>query len=97
MNDLIIQRPIISEKSVRLGSTNQYTFKVDARANVSTIKAAVVNLFKVKVKAVNTLNVRGKPKTAGRRQVRRAHWKKAIVTLMPGQTIKLFEEKKDAD
>jgi len=48
------------------------------------------------VKSVNVLNVPGKPKNAGRRKVRRAHWKKAIITLMPGQTIKLFEEKKDA-
>ena len=96
MSSLIIYQPVVSEKSVSLGAGNVYTFKVDPRANLPLIRQAVETLFKVKVKSVNVLNVPGKPKNAGRRKVRRAHWKKAIVTLMPGQTIKLFEEKKDA-
>ena len=97
MNNLVIYQPIISEKSVRLGAGNVYTFKVDARANIPVIKQAVENLFKVKIKSINVLNVIGKPKNAGRRKVKRADWKKAVVTLMPGQTIKLFEEKKDVN
>jgi large subunit ribosomal protein L23 len=93
MKGVIIYRPVISEKSVQLGSVSKYTFVVDSRANLHEIKSAVENLFKVKVKGVNVANVKGKPKQAGRAKVRRANWKKAIVTLLPGQTIKLFEEK----
>ena len=97
MNHVIIYQPVISEKSVGLGAGNVYTFKVDPRANAPMIKQAVENLSKVKVKSINTLNVIGKPKNAGREKVKRANWKKAVVTLMPGQTIKLFEEKKDGN
>ncbi|MFH0912211.1 MAG: 50S ribosomal protein L23 [Patescibacteria group bacterium] len=89
----IIYHPIVSEKSIHLGAANKYTFSVDERATVVTVKTAIEELFKVKVTAVNILNVKGKPKQAGRAKVRRKNWKKAIITLQPGQTIKLFEEK----
>ena len=97
MSKVIIYQPVVSEKSVGLGASNIYTFKVDPRANCPMIKQAVENLFKVKVKSISVLNVAGKPKNAGRQKVKRANWKKAVVTLMAGQTIKLFEEKKDAN
>ncbi|MBU1082869.1 50S ribosomal protein L23 [Patescibacteria group bacterium] len=94
MNIVIIQ-PVISEKSVQLGAANKYTFKVDKRANASQVRHSVENLFKVNVKAVNIINVPGKPKKVRGRRVMRASIKKAIVTLMPGQKIKLFEEVKE--
>lgn len=97
MKGVLINRPVISEKSVQLGGASKYTFMVDTRANISEIKSAVQELFKVKVKFINIINVKGKPKQAGRKKVYRANIKKAIVTLLPGQTIKLFEEQvKDA-
>ncbi len=97
MQNIIIQQPVISEKSVQLGSSNKYAFKVDKRANASEIKRSVEQLFKVKVRQVNIINVSGKPKSMRGRKVKRADWKKAIVTLLPGQTIKLFEETKAKD
>ena len=56
-------------------------------ASKDEIKFAVEQIFDVKVKSVNTLNVRGKVKRTGNRMGRRQDWKKAYVTLMPGQTI----------
>jgi large subunit ribosomal protein L23 len=89
---LIIKHPVISEKSIQQGSVNKYTFVVDHRANAHQVKEAVEKFFKVKVANVNMINVAGKPKRMGRRRVFRASWKKAIVTLAAGHTIKLFEE-----
>ena len=91
MSNIII-KPIISEKSIQLGAASKYTFVVDKRSNGPEIKKAIEKLFKVKVKKVNTANVSGKPKYFKRNKVRRADYKKAIVTLMPGNTIKIFEE-----
>jgi len=89
---LIIKHPVISEKSIQQGSVSKYAFVVDQRANAIQVKAAVETFFKVKVTKVNMINVAGKPKRMGRRKVTRANWRKAIVTLAPGQSIKLFEE-----
>lgn len=91
MSNIII-KPVISEKSIQLGSASKYTFVVDKRANAPEIKKAIENLFKVKVKKVNTVNIGGKPKYFKRNKVKRADIKKAIITLMPGNTIKIFEE-----
>ena len=93
MNTTIIFQPVISEKSIQLGSVNKYTFKVDNRSNVNQIKQAIEKLFKVKVLKVNVSNVSGKPKRMGKRKVSRSNWKKAVVTISKGQTIKLFEDK----
>jgi large subunit ribosomal protein L23 len=95
---LIIKHPVISEKSIQQGSVSKCAFVVDQRANAVQVKAAVEKFFKVKVTKVNMMNVAGKPKRMGRRKVTRANWRKAIVTLAPGQSIKLFEETvKDGD
>lgn len=94
---VIIYQPVISEKSIQQGGVNKYTFKVDSRANSAMIKAAIEQLFKVKVLNVNTVCVKGKPKNHLRTKVKRMDWKKAIVTLVPGQTIKLFEERKASE
>jgi len=94
----IIQKPVISEKSIQQGTASKYTFVVDKRSNHPEIKKAIEALFKVKVKKVNTINMSGKPKFFKRNKVKRADWKKAIITLMPGHTIKIFEETtKDAN
>ncbi len=82
-----ILAPVITEKATRGSEHNQVTFKVREDATKPLIKAAVETLFSVKVKAVNTLNVEGKTKRFKGLPGKRSDWKKAIVTLAPGQTI----------
>jgi large subunit ribosomal protein L23 len=70
----------------------KYAFKVDRNANKIEIKNAVEELFKVKVKSVNTINVSGKMKRMGAHSGRRPNWKKAIVTLEQGsKPLEIFE------
>ncbi len=94
----VIRRPLITEKNTWLMDQDQYTFEVHPDANKLQIRAAVEETFSVTVKAVNTLNVKPKKKSRYvRRGGGRIHgatrgWKKAIVTLQPGQHIDLFEQ-----
>lgn len=88
----IIKRPIITEKTnIQKDEHNQVTFEVDRNANRIEVLRAVEQIFKVKVADIHTLNVRGKYKRRGRVLGRRRNWKKAIVTLMPGERIEFFE------
>ena len=88
----VILRPVISEKSYNLiESEGQYTFEVDRRANKNQIKRAVESAFDVRVRKVNTVNVRSKPKRQGLTRGRTATWKKAVVKLVEGDRIELFE------
>ena len=87
----IVKRPILTEEStILMHSKNQYVFRVDPRANKNQIRDAVEDLFKVKVVSVNTMNYDGKIVRRGRTAGRRARWKKAVVTLQPGDTIDLM-------
>ena len=91
MYDTII-RPVITEKTTaQKEAANQVTFEVARRANRVEIKQAVEKIFNVQVAAVNTLHIKGKIKRRGRILGKRKNWKKAIVTLMPGQRIGFFE------
>ena len=84
----VILAPVISEKSTRVADQlNQVVFRVLPDATKQEIGAAVANLFKVEVAGVQVLNVKGKVKRAGRVMGRRDNWKKAYVTLKPGQDI----------
>ncbi len=88
----IIKGPIITEKTHNLKeSANQVTLKVDVKANKVEIRKAVEEVFKVKVLAVNTVRMKGKKKRMGRTEGTRPDWKKAIVTLAPGEKLKGFE------
>ena len=90
----IIKYPLITEKSTILREEmSKYTFRVDKRANKIEIKEAIETIFPdVEVVAVNTLNVRGKPKRFRfRKKGRNPDWKKAIVTLSAGDTIDIYE------
>jgi large subunit ribosomal protein L23 len=88
----ILRRPVITEKStVQKEMHNQLVFEVDRRANKIEIKKAVEKIFKVQVTDVCTMNYQGKPKRMGRFVGRRPHWKKAVVTLKPGQKVEFFE------
>ncbi len=88
----ILRRPILTEKTGQQSDElHRYTFRVDVRANKLQIKEAVEHAFNVKVLAVNVINVRGKARRWGRIPGRTEAWKKAVVTLSPGQTIQFFE------
>ena len=87
----LIKRPVITEKTTKLMEENKYCFVVDPRANKTQIKQAIEEIFKVKVKAVNTFNMMGKLKRMGRYEGRRPSWKRAIVTLEKGSRIEFFE------
>jgi large subunit ribosomal protein L23 len=90
----VIKRPIISEKSTALAEVGgRYAFEVDSKANKQEIRDAVQRLFNVKVRAVHTLVMHGKVKRVGRFEVKRANWKKALVTLGEGQKIEFFQTK----
>ena len=86
-NYATILAPVITEKSTKLSEHNQVVFKVPGTATKPQIKKAVEELFKVKVKAVNTVITKGKKKLFRGRPGSRHDVKKAIVTLMPGSTI----------
>ncbi len=88
----IVLRPMITEKATRLGGEGKYMFEVRREANKTQIKEAVEKGFDVKVTDVNIMNMKGKPhRVRGNRIKHRPDWKKAIVTLEPGNTIELFE------
>ena len=89
----VLLAPVISEKSTFIGEKrNQYVFRVASDATKPEIKAAVEYMFKVEVRAVQVVNVRGKEKRFGQMIGRRNHWKKAYVSLKPGQEINFAEQ-----
>ena len=99
IKNLIILRPILSEKGTLLGETqNKYVFQVEKQSNKLEIKQAVENKFNVKIKKVATLNMKGKRKNMTiksngnvlRTNGNRANWKKAIITLQDGYSIDIL-------
>ena len=88
----IIKRSLITEKStIAKDENNKYVFEVDRRANKIEIGNAVEKVFKVKVVDVCVMNVPGKKKRVGRILGEKRDWKKAVVTLAPGNRIEIFE------
>lgn len=91
----VLRRPLITEKSsYQAGDLNQYAFEVSLDANKSLIKDAVETLFDVTVLRVNMINSpakRSRRWKSRRIKVRRSPYKKAIVTLSPGDHIDMFE------
>jgi large subunit ribosomal protein L23 len=84
----LIKGPIITEKTHMLKAAgNKVSLRVDVKANKVEIRKAIEELFKVKVLSVNTINMKGKKKSVGRTEGFRSAWKKAIVTLAPGEKI----------
>lgn len=87
----IILAPVVSEKSYQLiEDNNTYTFEVDPRSSKQQIRAAVEEVFGVKVLRVNTMNRQGKLKRYGYKMGRRKNVKRAVVTLAEGDSIDLF-------
>ncbi len=90
-HDVLVQ-PLLTEKVTAIReSTNTVGFLVKREANRLQIKRAVEALLKVKVARVNVLNVMGKTKRLGRFAGKRPDWKKAYVTLKPGEKLELYE------
>lgn len=88
----VIKRALITEKSaIAKDETNKYILEVDPRANKIEIANAVEKLFKVKVLGVHVMNVAGKKKRMGKIVGQKRSWKKAIVTLLPGNRIEVYE------
>ena len=87
----IIIAPLLTEKSVAERARSRYVFRVNLRATKIAVKQAVEQGFKVKVLDVNTAYVRPKRRVTGRGIGRTAGWKKAYVTLQPGQKIQELE------
>lgn len=84
----VLLAPHISEKSTSVGEkNNQVVFKIAPDANKLEVKAAVEQMFDVKVKDVRTVNVKGKTRNFRQRPGKRKDWKKAYVSLAEGQDI----------
>jgi large subunit ribosomal protein L23 len=86
----VLRRPRITEKNTMIGAQNKYTFEVAPDANKIMIRQAVETLFKVDVTAVNVSYVRGKLRRVNKNTGMTREWKKAVVTLKPGQRIEAF-------
>lgn len=87
----LIKYPILTEKTSRLIEQNQYSFAVDKKADKVSIKAAIEELFDVKVASVNTAHMPLKKRRVGKFIGKRAQHKRAIVTLAPENSITFFE------
>jgi large subunit ribosomal protein L23 len=88
----VIRRPLITEKATQALELNQYTFEVDHRAAKPDIKAAIEELFDVKVVGISTMNPPRRTRRVGRFAGKRAQVKKAVVRLAEGNAIQLFPE-----
>jgi large subunit ribosomal protein L23 len=87
----ILIKPLVTEKGSVLGAESKYTFMVANEANKIEIAKAIEDTYGIKPVKVNVINVEGKIKNRGRIAGKRKDWKKAIVSLPKGKTIKIFE------
>ena len=94
----IILRPVVTEKSMNLMDDKKYTFDVLVSATKTQVRNAIEEIFDVKVKNVNIMNVRGKEKRVGRYTGKTARRRKAIVTLTnDSNDIKIFQDENKED
>ena len=87
----VLRRPVVTEKVTRQTARGVYTFQVAPSATKIQIKEAVELAFNVKVISVNTSRLMGKTRRLGRHMGMTPTWKKAVVTIQPGQKIEFFE------
>jgi large subunit ribosomal protein L23 len=87
----LVKYPLLTEKTIKLIEQNQYSFAVDPRATKPLVKAAIEQLFDVKVVSVNTSRQPIKHRRVGKFIGKKARLKRAIVTLASENSIKLFE------
>jgi large subunit ribosomal protein L23 len=89
----VLKRPILTEKTDYQRDESKYVFEVDRGANKLQIKEAVETIFDVQVLSVNTMTMKPKRRRLGRKLVQtRSAWKRAVVTLAPGERIQEFFE-----
>ena len=91
----LIIKPIVTEKSMIAENGGKYIFRVLPRANKIEVRKAIEKIFGIKVRDVNILNTKSKAKRRGKVRGKVSGYKKAVVTLQKGQTIKLRAEKKE--
>ena len=87
----VLRRPLVTEKNAALQVRGKYGFEVAGEANKEQIKQAVEKAFNVTVTKVNVMIVPGKGKRVRGRRIMSPSWRKAIVTLKPGEKIEIFE------
>ena len=94
---IILKRPIITEKSMKLAQANHYTFEIDKTAKKPQVAKAVAEKFNVKVIGVKIINIKGQTKTqrSVRKSYQTASIKKAIVQVKKGDKIAIFETPKE--
>lgn len=98
MNDLsILKKPLITEKNYKLISQRKYVFVVHPKADKDKVKLAFEKIFATKVQSVNIVQTKSKPRRIGRFSGRTKPFKKAIITLMPGQNLNLLDDVKETD
>ena len=90
LSDIILS-PVVTEKSTLLQESGKYTFVISKQADKLSVKKAIEELFEVKVSSVNIIVKKGKPKTFGRNRLITPTYKKAIVSLIAGDTINITE------
>ena len=83
----IIKFPVVTEKSTKISENNQFVFKVAIDTSKSEIKKAIEKVFKVKVEAINTIKIKGKRKIFKGTKGKRSDFKKAVITLVKGETL----------
>lgn len=87
----VLVKPLITEKATNLGAENKYVFEVSTQANKIEIAKAVNEVYGIKPVSVNIVKVKGKKTRNGRTLGSRKDWKKAIIKLPEGKTIKVYE------
>ena len=87
MNKFLVKNPLITEKGTDLGQLDKYLFLVDKKANKPEVKKVIESVYKVKVANVNIINAKPKSRRLGRTVGTKPGYKKAIVTLAPGQKL----------
>ncbi|MFA5023611.1 MAG: 50S ribosomal protein L23 [Patescibacteria group bacterium] len=91
MSYRLLVKPLITEKATNLSAENKYVFVVSIKANKIEIAKAIEATYGVKPLAINIINRAGKKVARGKVRGQRKDWKKAIVTLKKGETIKIYE------
>lgn len=89
MNKFLVKNPLITEKATSLSAFNKYVFTVEKNATAPEIKKVIEAVYKVKVIKVQVMNVKPKTRRLGRSVGKKPGYKKAIVTLKPGDKIEI--------
>jgi len=87
----VLVSPLVTEKATALHEENKYVFVVANDANKISVAQAIQSVYGVSPKKVNISNIKGKAVSRGNVRGRRSDWRKAVVTLAKGETIKIYE------